>query len=402
MRALPISVSLLLVSTVLLTAQSAPRRPALPPGEDTCDAGNYYRYGVDQLHDHADRAAAGFYWAQRLAPHNALAYYAQRVALLKADPELLRRYIDGDSRTLRSAKVRRIDSLQLRAIILDPYFPPVLEEFLAVAYFTRVVGQRLRSGTGETPRFTDDELESYVRVEMERGDSATRAWLQYARGGYRQAADYWAVRLRRDPRDLDLRLQRARALVLAGLPDSARVEVDTALAASRRADAQTMAFVYDSKALWEYELGRIHERRGDRAAARDAYQRALVEDLSFHPAHFRLAYVAILAADTATAVSELERAIEIQGDDYSARLFFGMVRAARGEYEPATEQLRRAVAVEPWVAHPHFLLADVRQKAGDRDGAAAEYRRFLSLAARNDPSMAIAQQRLTALSPAQP
>jgi hypothetical protein len=44
----------------------------------------------------------------------------------------------------------------------------------------------------------------------------------------------------------------------------------------------------------------------------------------------------------------------------------------------------------------------VRRDAGDRDGAVAEYRRFLALAALNDADQATARQRLSALgAPAQ-
>jgi tetratricopeptide (TPR) repeat protein len=156
--------------------------------------------------------------------------------------------------------------------------------------------------------------------------------------------------------------------------------------------------VYDSKTMWEYELGRTHEMLGKDSAARDAYQRALVEDLSFYPAHDRLAYLALQARDTATAVTELQRAIEIQGDDFSARLVLGRVQAARRAYGPATEQLRRATEIEPWAAQPHFLLGQVLEGAGDRNGAVAEYQRFLALAARGGHDVDTARRRLAGLS----
>lgn len=158
-----------------------------------------------------------------------------------------------------------------------------------------------------------------------------------------------------------------------------------------------MKYVYDSKVLWRFELGRIYELQGSDSAARDAYQAALVEDLSFFPAHVRLAYVALHAGDSTTAVTELENAIQLKGSDFSARLLLGMVHAARLAFEPATEQLTRATEIEPWAAYPHFVLAGVRRDAGDWDGAVAGYRRFLALAARNDPDLAAARQRLTEL-----
>src|SRR5512135_961503 len=127
MRAVRLSLALLLAAAATLPAQTrrpdpAPGRPRLPVGDDTCDASHYYRFGLAQLRENPARAADAFYWTQRLAPNMALAYYAQRVALFTADPDLLRRYVEGDRRTLRSAKVQRIDSLQVRANLLDPFF----------------------------------------------------------------------------------------------------------------------------------------------------------------------------------------------------------------------------------------------------------------------------------------
>ncbi|HSD33410.1 MAG TPA: hypothetical protein VLB49_15955 [Gemmatimonadales bacterium] len=94
---------------------------------------------------------------------------------------------------------------------------------------------------------------------------------------------------------------------------------------------------------------------------------------------------------------ELESAIQVKGDDFSARLLLGIVQAARHALDSATEHLNRAADIEPWVAYPHFALGGVRLEAGDRDGAVAEYRRFLALAAQNDPDVAVARQRLAEL-----
>ena len=163
-----------------------------------------------------------------------------------------------------------------------------------------------------------------------------------------------------------------------------------------------MKYVYDSKAIWQYEVGRIHELQGKDSAAREAYQQALVEDLSFYPGHVRLATVAMRAADTTTAVTELQRALEIRENDFSARLLLGSVFAARRDTLRASEHLRRAAQLEPWVPQPHLVLGDALRAAGDREGAAGEYRRFLALAARADRNLAAVRERLAALGAAAP
>jgi Flp pilus assembly protein TadD len=375
-------------------AAPAPRRPALPPAADTCDAYAYYRYGLFQLRRDPAQAAAAFYWTRRLSPDAAVAYYAERVALLLADPRLLRRYFEEDSRTLQSPEVRRLDSLYVRALAIDPYFPKLLDELLIVTYYTNLIHEDFRNHGEEVSEL---DIEFYVRREIANAGPATSAWLAFGRGQYRQAADFWAREVGRYRKNAYLRARRSQALFLAGEPDSALGELEAALAVARRADAEKMRFVYDSKVLWEYEVGRIHELQGRDSAAREAYQGALVEDLSFHPAHVRLAYVALRAADTATAVTELQRALDIKEDDFSARLLLGTVHAARRAFGPATEQLRRATEIEPWVAQPHLALGDVRRDAGDREGAVAEYQRFLALAARNNPALDSARQRLAGL-----
>ena len=380
-------------------ARPAPRRPALPADADTCESGAYYQFGLSQLHKYPERAAAAFYWSQRLAPANAVAYYAQRIALLMADPGLLRGYFEGDRSTLQSADVKRIDSLQVRALGLDPFLPRRLDEDLIVAYYTDQVQQDLRSHGAD---ISDAVVEYYVRRDLLSADAGTRAWLAFARGDYKQAADFWAGEVRHNPKNTDLRAQRSQALFLLGSFDSARAELTAALTAARRSDAEKMKYVYDSKAIWEYELGRIGELQGNDSVARDAYQQSLVEDLSFYPAHRRLASVALRLRDTATAMTELQRTLDIKEDDYAARMELGVLDIARRAWEPATEQLRRVTEIEPWVAYPHFLLANVRMDAGDRDGGAAEYQRFLGLASLSDPMVSVARQRLAALAAPKP
>ena len=389
----------------------APARPALPPGADTCDPNAYYQYGREQLIEHPAVAAAAFYWMQRLAPASPDGYYGQRVALLMRDPRTLRGYMEEDPQILHSARVQAIDSLAVRAIMLDPFFARLLDEDMIVAYLAKRVTTRMRTQIFPTETATDRDVLGWVRITVEQADSLTVTWadtatlaaFDFARGEFRQAAAYWGALLRHDSTNNDMRVWHAQALFLSGQLDGARVELERALAAARRADAREMRFAYDSKVLWQYELGRMHEQRGRVAAARDAYERTLDEDMSFYPAHVRLALLAVHEGDTATAVTELQRAIEIDGDDFTSRFILGLVHAGRRAYGPAAEQLRRAMEIEPWAAIPHFVLANAAMDAKDRDVAATEYRRYLALAARADPNAAVARRQLAALAaPATP
>jgi len=394
-----LAVIAIMVVVAPLAAQSGgrgriPPRPRLPRDADTCDAYAYYEQGLALLTEDPHDAAAAFWWAQRLSPATAEPYYAERIALLMDDPSLLRGYVEENARTLASADVRRIDSLQLRALDLDPFFPEQLDAELIVAYFKDIVRADLRAQGADVG---ESEIDFYVRSAIADADMDTRVWLAFGRGDYREAVDYWGRQERSRRKDAHLRARRAQAYLLLGLPDSALAELDSALAIARRADAERMRYVYDSKARWEYERGRLAELQGRDSAAREAYQRTLVEDLAFEPAHVRLAVVALRVADTAAAIAELQRAVAIDAGEYTSRLTLGALDAARGAADSATAELRRAIEIEPWVALPHLLLAQARETAGDRDGAVAEYRRFLALAARGDPSLDTARQRIAAL-----
>jgi hypothetical protein len=55
-----------------------PRRPKLPAGADTNSARTYYDFALGQLRSSPDKAADALYWATRLEPMWADAFYARR------------------------------------------------------------------------------------------------------------------------------------------------------------------------------------------------------------------------------------------------------------------------------------------------------------------------------------
>jgi len=63
--------------------------------------------------------------------------------------------------------------------------------------------------------------------------------------------------------------------------------------------------------------------------AREAYGRALQEDIAFYPAHVRLGLLALNAKDTSTAISELDLAAQVAGTEPYVRRGSTLVRAMR-------------------------------------------------------------------------
>jgi hypothetical protein len=124
-RILAITVSLG-VAAGLASAQPSrqPDRPDLPAGADRNDPWTYYRIGQSKVKREPDKAADAFYWAARLNPVWAEAYYGRRVALLLRDPRRLTRYLSGDRGVTKSKEAMEIDSLYVYAFTLNPFLVP--------------------------------------------------------------------------------------------------------------------------------------------------------------------------------------------------------------------------------------------------------------------------------------
>src|SRR5205823_1454858 len=118
------------VVSVLVTAaqpapaqqpKDAPRRPQLPAGVDTNNARVYYDFGIANLERDPEAAADAFYWATRINPVFADAFYARRCALLLTDKIRFQKYVEDDRGTLRSDEIKRIDSLYYVALTINPF-----------------------------------------------------------------------------------------------------------------------------------------------------------------------------------------------------------------------------------------------------------------------------------------
>ena len=373
---------------------TAPPRPQLGADADTNDAAAYYAFGVSRLRQRPEEAAAAFYWAARLDPASPDAFYARRAALLMSDPYRLVKYQEGDRATIRSPDVRRIDSLQLRAMMLDPFFVRRHDDVVAEAYLRELV-------TRDARQSGDQVNEAALRFVIERylhnAPAGHRAWINYAEQKFRDAVDDWAIALRRDSKDTHLRAERARALYLLGSFDSARAEMARAIGDARAEDTTKTWYVYESKAQWEFSLGWIYERLGTARAAKEAYQRALMEDLTFYPAHLRLGTLALAVGDTAGALLEMARAVQARDDEYDAHLQYGFVLDAARRYDSAAAHFRRAGELEPFAATAQFLLARSLDAAGDAAGAAGAYDRCARLSKRDDRFGGMASRRAAAL-----
>jgi hypothetical protein len=63
----------------------------------------------------------------------------------------------------------------------------------------------------------------------------------------------------------------------------------------------------------------------------------------------------------------------------------------------AAAQLTKAIAVDPYYAPPHMLLARIADVEQYTDDAVREYQSYVALTTRSDPQRSVAQARLSAL-----
>ena len=147
-------------------------------------------------------------------------------------------------------------------------------------------------------------------------------------------------------------------------------------------------FVYNSKAAIEHSIGMLLEAHDRPAEAREAYGRALQEDVSFYPAHLRLGMLALGAKDSTTAVSELDLAVQIAGDEPYVRYVAGYTLAALGHRPEALAQINKAIEIDPFYALPYITAADLLEKNGEHAAAKATYQQYLKRAPKTDPQRA--------------
>lgn len=377
--------------------EKVPQRPRLTAAADTNSAHAYFSHGIRILEQQPFQAADAFYWAARLDPTWADPLYARRIALMMSDSRRLEGYMEGNRRIVTSPAVRQIDSLQYRALTLNPFLYRRLDRQLFKYYIRSSVKRSESMHRSATDRTDDALLDHLIESWLNGAGPWMRGWSSYNNGRFPDALRYFASALKGSRNKSDIHADRARIFFMTGNTDSARVSMASAVEQMRKKDDDALVYFYESKALYEHSIGMIHEERGEPDAAREAYARALQEDLSYYPAHGRLAALALAAGDTATAQSEMDLAVQIHGDDPGLRYNYGLMLVTAKKLDEAAEQARKAIEAEPYFARPYNLLGRVLETQGKRDEALASYREFLRRAARDDTQRSWVTDRITML-----
>jgi tetratricopeptide (TPR) repeat protein len=357
------------VTPAVAQSPEPPPRPKLDANADTNDWETYYDYGVRHLQRFPERAYHAFYWASRLAPWSGDPLYAQWVAFHMRDVPRFGRYLDDDRKVLAAPDVRRADALVRIAFLRNPFVHRALE----MALYDALPGSW-------------------------RSDIMTRAWIAYANQRLDKATELFGRAIAEKP-DKYFRFRHIRAVLFVAHNqlDSAIAELRAVLDQTRRLDEKDLVHVYESKAFYEYAIGRIYAARGARTAAREAFERALTEDLAYAPAHVGLATLAESAGDKAAALASYAQAVDITPLDGVYRYQYAVALLKAQRLAEGLEQINRAIALEPDYADAYVFKASAQEQLGQPDSARVAYRMYLHRAARNAQNHSLATRRLAAL-----
>lgn len=375
-----------------------PARPRAAAIADTNDARAYLSYGIEEFDQDADASASAFYWASRLDPTLGDAFYGYRSAEIMRLPSLRREYFNTRGNAAPSKEMLRLDSLYLRAVITSPFLYRRLDRRMFTRWWREALERSVRESGGNLSAIGPAEIRTYMEQTMLESDVATRAWLAYSDGRFEDALKSYADAMKGTKYKAFYRTERGRIFGMRHEADSAIAEFKLAIDELTKRDEKKVVVLYNSKAVLEHSIAVLLEGRGDPTGAREAYGRALQEDLSYWPAHLRLGLVALTEKDTAAALAELALATEVAPLEPSLRHMYGITLASAGRREEALEQLRKAAELEPYWAQPYVAIGNLLEK--ENPSAAVEaYQRFLARAARNAPLRRDVEDRMAGLKP---
>ena len=357
-------------------------RPKLRDVTDTNDAQAYYDAGMQAFRDDPGYAADAFYWAARLNPGWAEPLYARRAAILAQRRTLLNALMSGNR---RSRDLRALDSLQLKAYMLNPFVYRRLDNQLFLTWLT------------DGNRQAQAQLAHEINVAISQSPTSIKAWFAYSQGNFERALKNYADAIEHEKETAYLHLERGRIFGMRNDVTSAVNEFQKAIEQLRTKDEKSLVVLYDSKAMAEFCIATLLEGAGEAQKAKEAYGRALQEDLSYYPAHMRLGLLALGQGDTATAVSELAMAAEIAPTDPFIRYMNGYVLGRAKRVPESVTELTKAIELEPTFALPHLVIATQYEALAKGPEAIAAYERFLRTASTRDAQRQFATERLADL-----
>jgi tetratricopeptide (TPR) repeat protein len=188
--------------------------------------------------------------------------------------------------------------------------------------------------------------------------------------------------------------KKARDLYDSGLKAMRSGRMDTAAKEFERAIAAYPAYAN----AW-LDLGRVRQQLGAASTAREAWKKAIELDPKLTGAYVELGLDAGLSHEWKVATQSLDRALRLDPLDYPEAWFGDAVaHYYLGEYDDAEKSAREAVRLDLHGRNPRagYVLGMILARKGDREGAAAELRRYLKAAPRA-PDAELVKAQLAAI-----
>jgi tetratricopeptide (TPR) repeat protein len=128
----------------------------------------------------------------------------------------------------------------------------------------------------------------------------------------------------------------------------------------------------DTRAL--FFLGTTLEQSGDLDSARVVYKQIVANNPQAAEGHLGIGSLLVrkTGAEAEEGINELERAVELDGDLYEARVALGRALLTRGRPDQSVVHLRRAAELAPGNPEPHYQLSLAYRRMGLNEKAAEE------------------------------
>ena len=346
-------------------------RPRLADTADTNDPLAYYHLGDSLRYRRPGIADRAFYWAMRLDPTFAEAYFA-RWHLLRRDISQ-REMPDGSIRDIfrvRPSIVAATDSLLSIAIAYSPFLDGAFDVPGSIVNMSERMASR---------------------------DTTLAGMRAFGLRDYRGAVTQWSKAMKEDPKQAMLHIPRAHAWVRLDELDSAISDLTQLAERLETVAHDSLMKAYLSKEFLYYAIGMLQGTNGRYDKARAAFEQALAENMGFYMAHVRLSGTLVALSDTATALSELETAILIRPDDPLVLIYDGNLLVSTGRIAEGEKRIRQALRADSDYALPHAFLGIAAAARHDTAAARVEYTEYLARAPRKAPERAWAKSQLAAL-----
>jgi tetratricopeptide (TPR) repeat protein len=128
------------------------------------------------------------------------------------------------------------------------------------------------------------------------------------------------------------------------------------------------------------ESGDRYNAEGKYREAAIQYLNALKVDKSYTEAHYALAQTYMHLGQFSSAYAELTRTVDLQPDNYKARIDLGNLLLTGGKIDDAQKQADAVMAAQPNNPDLHALLSAIAVRRGHRDVALTEIGRAIELA----------------------